>query len=243
MSKGSKGQPGPGRGVPVLFQDDALLVVDKPAGLPMHGGAKTQATLIDVLDSELGLDLLFPVHRLDRATSGCVLVAKTAEIARRLGETWARVEKHYLAISLGAWSGPAEIVAPVRSSGGEEQTAKTELLSRLPLPKLRPRATVLSLALRTGRMHQIRQQLQRLGHPILLDDKYGDFAANRTLLRAGKEAGVPLSKKRLLLHARRLSFPHPEHGRAVVVESPLPEHWTALIEWAEGSVDAVSQLH
>jgi 23S rRNA pseudouridine955/2504/2580 synthase len=163
-------------------------------------------------------------HRLDRDTSGLLIVAKKrsalVELHRMLRE--GQVRKLYVALVQGHWSGGArEIRAPLHkfvTAGGERRVA-VHGDGQSAITRVRPLAvgeacSLLELELLTGRTHQIRVHLAHAGHPVLGDDKYGDFERNRALAKEGV--------KRLLLHARRLGFAHPVSGERLELESPLP---------------------
>ncbi|MEJ5211718.1 MAG: RluA family pseudouridine synthase [Burkholderiales bacterium] len=209
----------------VLYEDDALLVVDKPAGTAVHGGSGVSHGLIEQLrQARPDLRFLELVHRLDKETSGVLLVAKKRSALTRLHALLreGRVEKHYLALVKGHWPHARQHVKLalhkfVTASGerrvrvsGEGQPAHTifTLVRRL------GDFSLLDAELKTGRTHQIRVHLAHLGHPIAGDDKYGDFTLNRQLARQGL--------KRMFLHARSLAFEHPASGERMVFEAPLP---------------------
>ena len=211
---------------PVVFEDPSLLVIDKPSGVAVHGGSGVSYGVIESLRAARPqAKMLELAHRLDRDTSGLLLVAKKrsvlVELHRMLRE--GEIEKVYVAVVKGV---PAKKHFEIREAlhkyvnakgerrvsvkeGGMEAATKVKLL------KSSPGLSVLQLHLLTGRTHQIRVHLAHAGHPILGDDKYGDFELNRALARQGV--------KRLLLHARRLAFKHPLDGKPMCFESLLPE--------------------
>ena len=211
---------------PIVFEDAALLVIDKPAGVAVHGGSGVSHGVIESLRAARPeAKLLELAHRLDRDTSGLLIVAKKrgalVELHRMLRE--GEVEKEYLALVKGV---PAKKQFEIReslhkhvtASGERRVSVKEDGLSAF--TKVRVAATsaevsALAVRLMTGRTHQIRVHLAHAGHPVLGDDKYGDFELNRALARQGV--------KRLMLHASRLAFKHPIDGKAVRFESPLPE--------------------
>ncbi len=228
------GQPARKGALPldVLFEDDALLAINKPAGMAVHGGSGISFGVIE------GLRALRPqakflelVHRIDRETSGILLIAKkrsalTAMHAMLRGDPGPRIEKHYLALVTGAWpdqrrhirtrltkyvtaSGERR-VSTAEDDGQESHTIATRV-------EQLPGATLLDCEIRTGRTHQIRVHLASLGHPIIGDDKYGDFALNKHVA-AVRNGGL----KRMFLHARLMAFPHPLTGQDLRIEAPLP---------------------
>lgn len=212
--------------LPVVYEDDALLVVDKPSGIAVHGGSGVSYGVIESLRAERPrAKLLELAHRLDRDTSGLLVIAKKrgalVELHRmlRAGEA----EKLYLALVKGGWEGGArelrERLHKYVTAGGERRVA-VHGAGQAAVTRVRPIAaspvcSLLELRLMTGRTHQIRVHLAHAGHPVLGDDKYGDFELNRALTRHGV--------KRLQLHARRLAFAHPLTGAALRLEAPLPD--------------------
>ncbi len=222
----------PRQSLSFLYEDDALLAVDKPAGLAVHGGSGISLGLIEGLRaSRPEARFLELVHRIDRETSGVLLVAKkrsalTAMHAMLRGDTGARMEKHYFALVKGDWPDArrhirTRLAKQVTTTGdrrvladdeeGQESHTIVERVEKL------PGATLLDCEIRTGRTHQIRVHLSSLGFPILGDDKYGDFALNK-FVAARRNGGL----KRMFLHAASLRFTHPLSGEAVRIESALP---------------------
>jgi len=208
-----------------LMEDDALLVIDKPAGVAAHGGSGVSQGVIEQLRAERpDLRFLELVHRLDRDTSGVLLLAKKRSALTNLHAQLreGEVKKSYLVLVKGAWQGPTRHVRlPLTrhlTRSGERRVSVSDdgQPSHTVFTRLRGfRAyTLLQAQLLTGRTHQIRVHLAHLGYPIAGDDKYGDFALNKALVRDGL--------KRMFLHASRLEFRHPVSGAAVVVEAPLP---------------------
>jgi 23S rRNA pseudouridine955/2504/2580 synthase len=206
---------------PIVHEDAAILVVDKPSGVAVHGGSGVSFGVIESLRAARPqAKLLELAHRLDRDTSGLLIVAKKraalVELHRMLRD--GEVDKTYMAIVKGA---PARDSFEIRealhkhvTSSGERrvsiQAGGKAALTRVKVVK-RGEFSLLEVRLLTGRTHQIRVHLAHAGHPIVGDDKYGDFALNKRL------------KKRLLLHAAKLSFRHPLSGERLQLESALPE--------------------
>ncbi len=215
---------------PVLWEDQHLLAVDKPAGVAVHGGSGVSFGVIEQLRmARPQAPLLELVHRLDRDTSGVLLIAKTRAGLVGMHDTLREKsgDKRYLAAVKGEWVNDRQHVkAPlakytradgerrVEVNADEGQFAHTifNLLER------RSAMSLLEAELKTGRTHQIRVHLQHLGFPIAGDDKYGDPAWNK-LLRA--QQPVPL--RRMFLHAKSFTFEHPVTGQSVTVEAPLPK--------------------
>ncbi|MGH8426616.1 MAG: RluA family pseudouridine synthase [Gammaproteobacteria bacterium] len=214
----------------ILYEDAALLVVAKPSGLPVHGGSGLDGGLIEALRTlraEPGLEL---VHRLDRDTSGCILIARRKSALRTLHAAFRTgdVEKQYLALLVGRIEREFVSSAPLRryvKRGGERHVAVADD-GRAAVTHFRPLApgadtTLVVVEPDTGRTHQIRVHAAHAGHPVAGDPRYGDKTANRAL----KAAGLT----RLALHAARISFSHPQTGVRHVVEAPLPADLERII--------------
>jgi len=213
-------------GLPIIHEDPSLLVIDKPSGAAVHGGSGVSFGVIELLRAARPeAKLLELAHRLDRDTSGLLVVAKKrsalVELHRMLRD--GEVEKIYMAIVKGV---PAQKHFEIRealhkyvNAKGERRVAVQEgglsAVTKIKLLGNSAGLSVVQLRLMTGRTHQIRVHLAHAGHPVLGDDKYGDFEFNRALARQGV--------KRLFLHARRLGFRHPIDGNAMTLQSPLPE--------------------
>jgi 23S rRNA pseudouridine955/2504/2580 synthase len=199
----------------LAYEDDEILIVEKPAGLPVQPGAGVRSCAIGVLESALPYKP-YLVHRLDKDTAGLLIVAKSREAAARYGALIAgrSLAKTYLAVCAGTFpvrSGTLDTPVPER---GTEKSARTDFLVRRAFAGY----TLLELDLITGRMHQIRIQLAAEGKPVLGDDKYGDFALNRALRR---ETGL----KRLLLFAWKLRLPAAE----ATVTAKTPPHFAEFL--------------
>lgn len=202
--------------IDVLYRDDAVVVVDKPSGLSVHRGDDQGSTFALNLTRDAIGQWVYPVHRLDRATSGVLVFALSSEHARVLHESFYTrdVDKTYLALVRGTPSAKGIIDSPMaKREGGPDVESVTEYDTlfvsdrRLSLVEARPK---------TGRRHQIRRHLRRIDHPLAGDVNYGNGADNR---RYRAELGL----YRLALHARRLSFVHPETGERVTFEAAVPE--------------------
>jgi 23S rRNA pseudouridine955/2504/2580 synthase len=215
----------------VVHEDAALLVIDKPSGVAVHGGSGVSYGVIESLRAERPqAKVLELAHRLDRDTSGLLIVAKKraalVELHRMLRE--GEVEKTYIAVVKG---NPAQASFELREALHKHVTASGErrvsvheggkaALTRVRVLKRGKDASLLEVRLLTGRTHQIRVHLAHAGHPVLGDDKYGDFALNRELAKQGV--------KRLFLHARKLAFEHPTEKRRLQLEAPLPRDMAAF---------------
>ena len=225
---------GPSRlGGRILHEDDALLVIDKPSGLAVHGGSGISTGVIELLRRERPESrFLELVHRLDRDTSGVLMLAKKrsalVDLHRQLREGGA--QKLYLVLAKGRWSDAKRSVKLslhkyVLASGERRVRVQEDGQAAQTIFRLQ-RAwadfSLLGAELKTGRTHQIRVHLAHLGHPIAGDDKYGDFELNKRLATQGL--------KRMFLHASKMSVVHPVTGAAVAFESPLPLELTTFLE-------------
>jgi 23S rRNA pseudouridine955/2504/2580 synthase len=210
----------------IMYEDDRLLILNKPSGLAVHGGSGLSYGVIE------GLRALRPtapylelVHRLDRETSGCLLIAKKRSALRRLHELLRsnRMDKRYLALLKGRWRGGSrQVTAPllknVLRSG--ERMVRVDPAGKSASSVFRPlavskTASLMEVKLETGRTHQVRVHAASLDQPIAGDDKYGDADFNRQL----REVGL----KRLFLHARALRFQLTEGEPAIEVIAPLDD--------------------
>ena len=223
--------------IPVLFDNDFCMILNKPSGLPVQGGEGVKVSLDSILSENYSPRPLL-VHRLDKDTSGIILVAKNKEAAGFFSALFsgrqpgARVSRQYLGICAGvpASAGrPADQGAAVIRSGltvrGKEKEAETfyRLLSAGAAGDVS--CSLLELELGTGRMHQIRRHLAQLGHPLLGDDKYGNFALNKTLRKN-------YALKFLLLHASRLVIPPfpPLIPEGLEITAPAPAYFSAFLD-------------
>ena len=210
----------------IVFEDDRLLVVDKPAGLAVHGGSGLDFGLIEGLRSlRPGLETLELVHRLDRATSGCIMVAKRRSALRRLHALLREgsVTKRYLALVAGRWEhGEVEIDTPLAvSRDGSAARVRPDASGKAALSVFRlvnqygDLASLVEVEIRTGRTHQIRVHAAEAGHPVAGDDRYGDRDFNSTC--------ETLGLRRMFLHAQLIEFVWPDSGEEFIVSTPLPD--------------------
>lgn len=214
--------------LPIIFEDDAMLVIDKPEGIAVHGGSGVSFGVIEALRRQRPqAKFLELAHRLDRETSGILLVGKKRLALTALHDMFrehgAGADKRYLVLVKGRWMNNTQHVkAPLlkylTDSGERRVSVHAEgkashtvfrLLARW------PEMSLLEAQLKTGRTHQIRVHLAHLGFPILGDEKYGDFNLNKRLRPAGL--------KRMALHAWRMAFRHPLLGTPVECVAPLPD--------------------
>ncbi len=226
----------------VLHEDDRLLVINKPAGIAVHGGSGVSAGVIEALRAARPDETLELVHRLDRDTSGCLLVARRRSTLRSLhamlredvagqGDQESSFDKRYLVLVRGKWElGRKRIDAPLRTDTrvGGERTVKVDASGKEAVSDFRvvqffgSLATLLEVQLHTGRTHQIRVHAAYAGHPVAGDEKYGDAEYNRQLKAFGLD--------RLFLHAHSISFEDPDARGLVSVSAPLPQELHAVID-------------
>jgi len=221
----------------ILFEDDRLIVVDKPAGLAVHGGSGIEFGLIEGLRSlRPGLKTLELVHRLDRGTSGCVMIAKRRSALRRLHALIREgaIVKRYLGLVKDQWQhGETEIDMPLFV--GRDNSAKRvrpdpngkPALSIFRLVNLYGhQASLVEIELKTGRTHQIRVHAAFSGHPIAGDDRYGDPVFNSECARLGL--------KRMFLHAQLIEFVWPDSDEEFFINAPLPEELNKFLDRIPG---------
>lgn len=225
--------PPPGRTLPVVFEDEALLVIDKPAGKAVHGGSGISFGVIEQLRVQRPeLRMLELAHRLDRETSGLLIVAKKRSALTALHDMMrdGAMEKRYLTLVPGRWNNPVQHVkVPLYKylTGDGERRVRVSAEGKpshsiVRLVRRWSRFSLLEVELKTGRTHQIRVHLAHLGFPLCGDDKYGDFALNKTLEGEGL--------RRMFLHAAKLSFKHPLTGEALSLEAGLPPELQAFLD-------------
>ena len=214
--------------LPIIYEDDAMLIIDKPEGIAVHGGSGVSFGVIEALRRQRPLaKFLELAHRLDRETSGILLVGKKRLALTALHDMFrehgAGADKRYLVLVKGRWMNNTQHVKlplyKYLTEGGERRVMVREdgkashtvfrLLARW------PDMSLLEAQLKTGRTHQIRVHLSHLGFPILGDEKYGDFPLNKSLKREGL--------KRMALHAWRMAFKHPLSGEAIESVAPMPD--------------------
>ena len=218
--------PPAGLALTALFEDDQLLVVDKPAGLAVHAGSGITSGLVERLRvGRSDCRFLELAHRLDRETSGVLVLAKRrpALVAMHAALRERQADKRYVCAVAGRFRDELRRVKlalrRLQEAGGERRVVVDEREGQVAETVIRRLArsdefSLLEAELVTGRTHQIRVHLAHLGHPILGDDRYGDFALNRELRSRGL--------KRMFLHAASMTFPHPVSGESLTIRSPLP---------------------
>lgn len=223
-------QPAPR--VDLLYRDEHLVVVDKPSGLLVHRGwASDDVTAMSVARNKTRRHV-YPVHRLDRGTSGVLVFALDRETAAILAACFrdASIDKRYLALVRGVTPERGRVDHPIpRAPKGPRVDAVTTFarigvaLDRYSLVDVRPE---------TGRLHQIRRHMKHLSHPLIGDARYGDGRENRALRDA-------YGLRRLALHARSIRLPHPRGGAPLAITAPLPDDLRAPLERMGLSLDGV----
>ena len=231
----------PGREFPILFEDEQMLAIDKPAGVAVHGGSGVSFGVIEQLrQARPGARMLELVHRLDRDTSGVLLVAKKRSALTRLQDQFRDREtgKTYLALVKGQWptnkkvidlplqryllpSGVGEGERRVRIAHKDDANAQ-RAITLVRVARLVGDYSLLEVTIKTGRTHQIRVHLASQGYPIVGDDKYGDFELNKRMSAQGL--------KRMFLHAWRLQFVHPQVGKPQTLQADLPPELQQFID-------------
>ena len=228
----------------VLYEDDHVMVINKPSGLAVHSGSGLQFGIIELLRNLTQYRFLELVHRLDRSTSGCLLLAKKRSALTKLSATFASnneknnlLDKRYKALVLNGLDSPSQtVIAPLskramaagdhkmivldsNQEGG--QFAKTKFHTIEQFTKKSYEFSLLEAKLFTGRTHQVRVHAQHIGCPLAGDDKYGDRQFNQKMQTQGLH--------RLFLHASQLSFPHPSKDEKVTVTAPLAKELAAVL--------------
>ena len=261
----------PPREFDVVYEDEHLLAIAKPAGVAVHGGSGVSFGVIEQLRrARPGAKFLELVHRLDKETSGLLLIAKKRSALVALQDQLRAREtgKTYAALVIGEWPASRKVIdvalhkfltaegerrvqaiAPqalrqaqvlrqaqddraLRQAQGERRGDDEVGKRSITLVRIARKLagyTLLDVTIKTGRTHQIRVHLAHEGHPIVGDDKYGDFALNKRLARG--EAVTNVRFDRMFLHARRLRFTHPASGEVVELEAPLPAECEQLLQY------------
>lgn len=217
----------------IVYEDARLLVLDKPAGLAVHGGSGVALGCIEGLRSlRPAFKTLELVHRLDRGTSGCLLVAKKRSTLRTLHGLLreGRVEKRYFALLRGDWpEGTTHLSLPLLTTKREgEARVRVHADGKIAesdfrlLERYAQTASFVEIAISTGRTHQIRVHAAHARHPVAGDDRYGDAGFNERLAKLGLQ--------RIFLHAHAVSFTWPESGEELAVSVPLPEELRRVLD-------------
>lgn len=221
-----------GREYRIVYEDDGLLVIDKPAGVAVHGGSGVSFGVIEQLRRQRpqarSLEL---AHRLDRETSGLLLIAKKRSVLTALHDLFreGHIEKRYLALVKGRWREPLRHVRlslhKYLTEEGERRVSVSQdgkaAHSIVRLVARWENFSLVEVELETGRTHQIRVHLAHLGYPLCGDDKYGDFALNKALQKQGLN--------RMFLHAAKLALDHPATGVRLQLAVVLPEDLLAFL--------------
>ncbi len=231
------------REFPILFEDEHLIAINKPAGVAVHGGSGVSFGVIEQLrQARPQAKFLELVHRLDKETSGLLLVAKKRSALVHLQDQFREREtgKTYAALVNGAWPANKKVidvpllkfigsdgerwVRAVENSHDPQAEAAKRSISLVKVAKVFAAHTLVDVTIKTGRTHQIRVHLAHSGHAIVGDPKYGDFEANRLIARGA------LKFDRMFLHAKRLQFTHPASGETVELLAPLPPECEQILK-------------
>lgn len=216
----------------ILYEDKRIIIINKPGGLAVHGGSGVQSGVIELMRRwRTDLHFLELVHRLDRDTSGCLILAKKRSALRQLHEKLrnGEVHKRYLALLEGNWQyGEKKVIVPLQKQvlRSGERIVRASEHGKYAATTFRPlavskKASLMDVEIHTGRTHQIRVHAAYCGHPIAGDEKYGSEQFNRYLKGLGF--------KRLFLHARGLAFELDEPHVDVAINAPLDEELEALL--------------
>lgn len=235
----------PGASFDILYEDDSILVINKPAGVAVHGGSGVSYGVIEQLRAARpDAKFLELVHRLDKETSGILVLAKKRSALVKLHEQIREgtIDKRYQALVKGNWKNQRQHVKlpllKYHTADGERRVRVDAggLASHTVFNVLKrfPEFTLLEAELKTGRTHQIRVHLASSGHVIAGDDKYGDFELNREIQK-GKKGEDAL--KRMFLHAYKITFTHPETGKPLTVSAPLPDECSGYLKGLEAEND------
>ena len=207
----------------IIFEDDEMLVIDKPAHLAVHTGTAHSFGLIDLLKHKYSGDIGL-VHRLDKDTSGCLIVAKSRPVLLHLQKLFreSQVEKIYQVLVVGRWQQPCRVSMSLRRAVQKQTVTENgkHAITDFTVLRLFKDYSLMSVSLITGRTHQIRVHAAHCGHPVAGDNKYGDFPNNRKLAQLGL--------KRIFLHAHKVSFKWRE--KRLSFDAPLPDPLQKLIE-------------
>ncbi len=229
----------PPREFAVLFEDDHLLAIDKPAGVAVHGGSGVAFGVIEQLRrARPTAKFLELVHRLDKETSGVLLLAKKRSALTNVQDQFRErgTVKVYAALVNGVWPASKKVIdvallktldakgeRHVRAVQADNADARRSI-TLVKVARAFVQQTLLEVTLKTGRTHQIRVHLAHEGQAIVGDPKYGDFAANRLMARGEHRFA------RMFLHARHLAIDHPASGERIMLEAPLPDECARLLE-------------
>jgi len=230
--------PPPAREFPVLFEDEHLLAIAKPSGVAVHGGSGVAFGVIEQLRrARPEARFLELVHRLDKETSGVLLLAKKRSALLAVQDQFRNrdTDKRYAALVIGAWPANKKVIDvalhKTLDAQGERHVRPVvadhadgrRSITLVKVAKTFSAFTLLDVSLKTGRTHQIRVHLASVGHPIVGDPKYGDFALNRQMTRGEHRFG------RMFLHAKQLAFDHPASGERITLTAPLPAECETLL--------------
>lgn len=252
-SADERAESAPAREFPVLYEDEWLLAIDKPSGVAVHGGSGLAFGVIEQLRrARPQARFLELVHRLDKETSGVLLVAKKRSALTALQDQFRNRQtgKTYATLVTGRWPARRKVIDVALhkylTQDGERRVrtvdddAGRRSITLVQVACTYDAYTLLDVTIKTGRTHQIRVHLAHEGHPIVGDDKYGDFDLNKALARGSAVPGLRLAQSgsdpsdlprfgRMFLHARRLQFQHPASGEVLELQAALPAQCVELL--------------
>ncbi|MDB5821150.1 MAG: rluC [Rhizobacter sp.] len=236
--------PAPAREFPVIWEDDFLIAIDKPSGVAVHGGSGVSSGVIEQLrQARPDAKFLELVHRIDRETSGLLLIAKKRSALVHLQDQFrdhhVTIGKTYAALVVGAWPAKRKVIdvplykyldadgdRRVRVTTAEDPEGRRSI-TLVNVARAFDGYSLLDVVIKTGRTHQIRVHVANEGHVIVGDPKYGDFTLNRSFARGDAVRGQRFD--RMFLHARKLRFVHPSSGDVVELEAPLPAECESVL--------------
>jgi 23S rRNA pseudouridine955/2504/2580 synthase len=215
----------------IIYEDDYIIALNKPAGLAVHAGSGVSAGIIEIMRTLYGKDLEL-VHRLDKDTSGCLLIAKQSSIVRRFHQMLReqQLTKIYKLVTCGRWprhiktvtTGIRKILTPSGESIMQVHEEGAIARTQFQLEQYYPQASLLTANLITGKTHQIRVHAAHQGFPIIGDNKYGNYQENKNLAELGL--------KKMMLHAWQVKFIHPFTEAQINITAPLSEHFRSQLK-------------
>lgn len=241
MVRSRRKKPPKRRPLTLLLEDEHWIAIQKPAGIAVHSGAgQIGPSIVERLEEEQN-QKLYLVHRLDRGTCGVLLLAKTSELAREGAANWPSVQKTYWAMVCGSIEAPRKIEHPLPDPDGRARTAETTIEATYSINDVASmEASICRITIKTGRLHQIRRHLAQVGHPILMDDRYGDFGINKRFAAAIRDRTLPNPKHPLLM-CWRLTAPT-RSSLPTELTAPWPNSWTNWLKAGGVTVDDLVRL-
>lgn len=196
----------------ILYKDDEILIINKQTHIAIQKGKGISKSLIDILEENLKYKI-YPVHRLDMDTSGCLIVARNKESAAKYSRLFLenKIEKIYYAIAQGHFNSPTGVINEDIRVKNRNKSSETHYK----VIKKFAKYSLVEIRIKTGRMHQIRIHFNKINHPILCDDKYGDFSLNKEISQKFKIKNLMLCAKTLIINKQlKINAPFPDHFKA-----------------------------